>query len=148
MKIYLAADHAGFALKEALKKYLSGKGHEVVDMGASTLDPNDDYPDFMKPAAEALALSLSNGVDARGIFLGGSGQGEAMVANRVAGVRAAVLYNFDERAIKLSREHNDANVLCLGARFLTEPQTVAAVQLWLETPFSGEKRHVRRLAKF
>lgn len=144
-KICLAADHAGFELKEKIKKFLIDKGYEVKDFGSFSFDPNDDYPDFIRKAAEAVA---NNSEQSRGIVLGGSGQGEAMVANRYKGVRAAVLYKYDEEIIKLSREHNNANVLALGARFLKEKEAIKAVDLWLKTPFSGEERHKRRIDKF
>ncbi|KKU85117.1 MAG: Ribose-5-phosphate isomerase B [Parcubacteria group bacterium GW2011_GWA2_47_8b] len=144
MTIYLATDHAGFELKEKIKKFLAEKKYEVKDFGAFSYDENDDYPDFVKLAAEAVSKNPSD----RAIVLGGSGQGEAMVANRYKGVRAAVLYKFDEGIIKLFREHNDANVLSLGARFLEEKDALRAVELWLNTPFSGEERHSRRIAKF
>ena len=116
----------------------------MKDFGAFSYDENDDYPDFVKLAAEAVSKNPSD----RAIVLGGSGQGEAMVANRYKGVRAAVLYKFDEGIIKLFREHNDANVLSLGARFLEEKDALRVVELWLNTPFSGEERHSRRIAKF
>jgi len=155
MTIYLAADHAGFALKEKIKKFLADRSYAVEDCGAYKLDPEDDYPDFIKKAAEAVAQcekgspSNSSGQpQCRGIVIGGSGQGEAMVANRVKGVRAAVIYKFDKDIVKLSREHNDANVLSLGARFLKVKDALKAVKLWLDTPFSGEERHKRRIAKF
>ncbi|KKU76806.1 MAG: ribose-5-phosphate isomerase [Candidatus Harrisonbacteria bacterium RIFOXYA1_FULL_48_8] len=144
MTIYLATDHAGFELKEKIKKFLAEKKYEVKDFGAFSYDENDDYPDFVKLAAEAVSKNPSD----RAIVLGGSGQGEAMVANRYKGVRAAVLYKFDEGIIKLFREHNDANVLSLGARFLEEKDALRVVELWLNTPFSGEERHSRRIAKF
>jgi len=143
MKIHLAADHAGFELKEKIKKFLLEGGYEVKDHGALALDENDDYPDFMAPAAKAVAKEKGS----RGIFFGGSGQGEAMVANRVKGIRAAVYYGGAPKIITLSREHNDANVLSLGARFLTEKEAVAAVKLWLDTPFSNKERHLRRIKK-
>lgn len=146
MTIYLGADHAGFQLKETVKKYLSFRSdqYRVVDLGADRLTEGDDYPDFIRPVAEAVAADP----ESRGIVMGGSGQGEAMAANRVKGVRAAVIYHFDERAIKLSREHNNANVLALGARFLDDENALQAVYLWLATAFPGEERHRRRLAKF
>ena len=144
MTIYLATDHAGFELKEKIKKFLAEKKYEVKDFGAFSYDENDDYPDFVKLAAEAVSKNPSD----RAIVLGGSGQGEAMVANRYKGVRAAVLYKFDEGIIKLFREHNDANVLSLGARFLEEKDALRVVELWLNTPFSGEERHSRRITKF
>lgn len=142
--IYLASDHAGFELKEKLKAYLQELGYEVKDCGAFSYDETDDYPDFIALAARAVSESPKN---TRAIILGGSGQGEAMVANRFSGVRAAVYYGGGEKIITLSREHNDANVLLLGARFLTEEEAKRAVKLWLDTAFTGEERHQRRLKK-
>ncbi|PIR69498.1 MAG: ribose-5-phosphate isomerase, partial [Candidatus Niyogibacteria bacterium CG10_big_fil_rev_8_21_14_0_10_46_36] len=139
----LATDHAGFALKEKLKAYLQEGGHDVQDMGAHSLDDQDDYPDFIRPLAEAI----SKDPESRGIILGGSGQGEAMAANRVAGVRAAVYYGGDKEIVVLSREHNDANILSLGARFLSDEEAKSIVKLWLGTAFSGEVRHQRRIDK-
>lgn len=144
MIIYLAADHAGFELKEKIKKFLIDSGREVKDFGAFKYDENDDYPDFVRGAAEAVSENPAN----RAIVLGGSGQGEAMAANRYKNVRAAVVYKFDKSIVKLSREHNDANVLSLGARFLSARQALKAVELWLAAPFSDEERHKRRIAKF
>lgn len=149
MTVYLATDHAGFELKKKIKAWLETNGHQVKDFGASVYDPEDDYPDFMAPAAQALAEALAQDPENnRGIFLGGSGQGEAMIANRQKGVRAAVLYNYDENIVRLSREHNNANVLCLGARFLKEAEALEAVEIWLKTAFPGEARHKRRVDKF
>lgn len=145
--IYLATDHAGFNLKEVLKKYLSEIGFEAKDMGNFAYDENDDYPDWILPVARAVADDVKNGIDSKAIILGGSGQGEVIVANKVAGVRAAVLYNYNEDIIKLSRQHNNANVLSLGARFLSEDEAKKAVKLWLETEFSKEERHQRRIDK-
>ncbi len=142
--LYVASDHAGFELKEKLKVFLVDFGYEVKDLGAFSYDEKDDYPDFILPAALAVA---DNPEKNRAIILGGSGQGEAMAANRVKGVRAAVLYKYDENIIKLSREHNDANILSLGARFLDEEDAKKAVKLWLETPFSEDERHKRRIGK-
>ena len=112
MKIHLATDHAGLELKEKVKLYLSDLNYEVVDHGAYEYDALDDYPDFIFPCANAV----SNDPESKGIILGGSGQGEAMAANRVKGVRAAVFYNGPDEIIKLSRQHNNANILSLGAR--------------------------------
>lgn len=143
MKIHLGTDHAGFELKEKIKEFLAAEGREIVDHGAFTLDETDDYPDFIRPVADAV----SKDPESRGIVLGGSGQGEAMTANRYKGVRAAVFYGGTEDIVKLSREHNDANVLSLGARFIDNEMVKDVVKLWLETPFSGEERHKRRIAK-
>lgn len=141
--IYFAADHAGFELKEALVAYVAGLGYEVEDCGAFSLDPNDDYPAFMQKAGDAVAASpLAH----KAIILGGSGQGEAIVANRIPGVRAVVYYGGNPAIVRLSREHNDANVLSLGARFLTLDEAQNAVRLWLDTDFSGDERHIRRIA--
>ena len=151
MKIYLGSDHAGFELKEKIKKWFTlndaeGLGkYEVVDFGALTLNPKDDYPDFIRLVAEAVA---NDPEQSRGIILGGSGQGEAMVANRISGVRAAVYYGCSTSIVELSRQHNDANILSLGARFINEEEAFKAIKLWLDAPFSGDERHVRRISKF
>jgi ribose 5-phosphate isomerase B len=144
MKIFLGCDHAGFEMKEKLKTYLTELGYQAEDIGAFSYDEQDDYPDFISPVAQAVARDPENN---RGIALGGSGQGEAMVANRVKGVRAAVLYYYNENIIRLSREHNNANVLSLGARFLDDEEAKRAIKLWLETPFPGDERHARRIKK-
>ncbi|MCK9345015.1 MAG: RpiB/LacA/LacB family sugar-phosphate isomerase [Candidatus Pacebacteria bacterium] len=143
MRIFIGTDHAGFELKEALVPFLRELGHDVEDMGAHTFEALDDYPDFIRPVAEAVA----NDLESRGIILGGSGQGEAMCANRVKGIRAAVYYGGPFDIAVLSREHNDANILSLGARFVTEDETREVVRVWLETAFSGEEKHARRIAK-
>lgn len=143
MKIYISTDHAGFELKESLVPFLKSLGHEVEDVGAHTFEALDDYPDFIRPAAEAVASNPGS----RGIILGGSGQGEAMCANRVRGVRAAVYYGGPLDIVVLSREHNDANILSLGARFVDEDEAQKAVRLWLETSFTGEEKHTRRIKK-
>jgi len=142
--IYLASDHAGFELKEKIKFYLVQLGYEVEDFGAHFYDETDDYPDFISKAAEAVSKDPEN---SKGIIFGGSGQGEAMVANRKKGVRAAVVYSFNENIVRLSREHNDANILSLGARFLSEDEAKQIVRLWLDTKFSKEERHIRRINK-
>lgn len=144
MKIYIASDHAGFELKESLKFCLSSHGYEVEDLGNFEYDENDDYPDFVSEVAKKVAHDPKSN---RGIILGGSGQGEAICANRYRGVRAAVLYNYNEDIIRLSREHNNANILSLGSRFISEDEAKKAVRLWLETEFKGEERHVRRINK-
>jgi len=141
MKIYLASDHAGFEYKEAIAQMLIEMHCEVVDKRAFEEDPSDDYPALVRAAAEPLSREK----ESRAIVLGGSGQGEAMVANRIAGVRAAVYYGGPTDIIKLSREHNDANVLSLGARFLSIDDAKAAVKLWLDTEFSRDERHERRI---
>ena len=140
MTIYLGTDHAGFELKQAIKDMLTADGHSVEDMGAHSFDANDDYNEFIR----AVALQVQQNPDSRGIIFGGSGQGEAMQANRLKGVRAAVLYGSNVDIVKLSREHNNANVLSIGARFVDEQHAKDAVRLWLETGFSNQERHERR----
>ncbi|MDP3934690.1 MAG: RpiB/LacA/LacB family sugar-phosphate isomerase, partial [Candidatus Giovannonibacteria bacterium] len=142
MKIYIGADHAGFELKETLKKFLLELGHEVEDKGAFKYEPEDDYPDFIFPVARAVAGDPER---SRGVVIGGSGQGEAMAANRIKGARAAVFYGGNFEIIELSRKHNNANILSLGARFIDDEIAKKAVELWLKTPFEGE-RHERRIA--
>ncbi len=145
MKIYIATDHAGYEMKEHLASYLKKElGYAVVDMGAHQYDPDDDYPDFVSLAAREISRDPDH---ARGIVLGGSGEGEAIIANRFPNVRTAVYYGGPLDILKLSREHNNANILALGARFLAINEAKAAVKLWLETKFSEEERHVRRLKK-
>ena len=143
MKIYIGTDHAGFELKEQLKVFLSDLGWEVEDKGAFSFDPTDDYPDFVRPVAEAVALDEGS----FGIVLGKSGEGEAMVTDKVEGIRTAVYYGGSLDIPRLAREHNNANVLSLGAGFLTEDEAKQAVKIFIETPFSGEERHERRVEK-
>ena len=142
MKIHIATDHAGLDLKNVIRDYLISKGHEVTDHGAHEYDALDDYPDYIFPCAKAVASDL----ESRGIILGGSGQGEAMAANRVKGVRAAVFYNGPVEIVKLSREHNNANILSLGARFMTEDEIYGVIEMWLDESFGGG-RHQRRIDK-
>lgn len=142
LMVYLASDHAGFHLKEVLKEYLEDMLYEVTDMGTYS-EKACDYPDFVIPAAQAVARHKGS----LGIVLGGSGQGEAIAANKVRGIRAVVYNTPNPEIIILSKEHNDANVLSLGARFLKTDEAKAAVKLWLETPFSRSSRHIRRLRK-
>ncbi len=144
MKIFFAGDHAGFLMKQKLIEFVRSLGHEAEDMGPSSYDEKDDYPDFVVPAAKAIGNDPER---SRGVIIGRSGQGEAMSANRIRGARAAVYYGGDLEVIKKAREHNDANILSLGARFVTEAEAKEAVRVFLETPFSGDERHIRRLAK-
>lgn len=147
MKILIASDHAGFEMKEFLREWLVQEGYEVKDFGAYSYNEQDDYPDFMKLLGEEIS---KNPDGARGIILGGSGQGEAIVVNRNKDVRAAVYYGCKEEVIVLSRQHNDANVLALAARFLNKEEAKSAIKLWLDTKFdsSGEnERHFRRIEK-
>lgn len=142
MTIYFAADHAGFELKQVLVPFVRDElGYDVIDCGAYAYDPADDYPDFVHKAARNVA---ANPGDARAIVLGKSGQGEAMAANHCTNVRAAVYYGGPAEIVTLSREHNDANVLSLGAGFLGVDEAKDVVRTWLETAFSGDARHVRR----
>lgn len=142
--VHLAADHAGFEHKEEIKKWLETEGFVVVDHGATEFDPMDDFPDFIAQAAEAVADAPET---AKGIIFGGSGQGEAMAANRFKGVRAAVFYGGDERLVELSRQHNDTNVLSIGARFVDMDTTKRTIWTWLHaTPLLDEK-YTRRNRK-
>lgn len=143
MKIYIGSDHAGFELKEKINKYLVEQNYQTEDKGAFVLDGNDDYPNFIKLVAEAV--SLDN--DSFGIVLGGSGQGEQIVANKIDGIRAIEYYGGNLEIIKLGREHNNANILSLGARFIDEKEAFDAVKIFLKTKFSEEERHRRRLKK-
>jgi len=142
MKIYLASDHAGFELKQFLVTHFKGLGHEVEDCGAHKMDPLDDYPDFIIPASEKVAENPHS----RGIIMGGSGQGEAIAANRIKGVRAVVYYGGPVEIVKLSRTHNNANILSFGARFITHEKAAEIVDLWLYEPFEGG-RHIKRIDK-
>lgn len=160
MKVYIAADHAGLRMKAALFSLLEGMGHTVEDLGAYSLDPNDDYPDVVTPLAERVAREP----ESFGIVCAGSGQGEAMCANRITGVRAAVCYALVKATealdmegahaedgydvVRLARKHNNANILSIGSRFLTVHEATEAVRVFLSTPFSGDERHARRIAKF
>lgn len=139
MKIAIGADHAGFSLKEKLRLKLAGEGHEVVDYG-TTSDASCDYPDFAQPVAREVAQGRSD----RGILVCSTGVGMLMAANKVDGVRAAPAQNEDE--VHLTREHNDANVLTLGARYLDENQALNLIHVFLDTAFAGG-RHARRVAK-
>jgi ribose 5-phosphate isomerase B len=159
MKIYLGTDHAGFFLKEKIKEFLLKKGYTIEDCGAYSFDKEDDYPDFIAKAAAAISRNPQD----RAIVFGGSGQGEAMLANKFPHVRAGIFYSprippgpADKNGreshdpyemIRLIREHNDSNILSLGARLLSVEEAIKAVVLWLETPFLGERRHARRIEK-
>ena len=159
MKIYLATDHAGFALKEMVKKFLLEKKYEVEDCGAESFDPHDDYPDFIAKAAEKISENPTD----KAIIFGGSGQAEMMVANKFAHVRCALFYgpvlphgpidvNGDKsldpfEIVRLTRVHNNANILSIGARFVSPEDVKHAVTIWLNTEFLGEERHQRRIEK-
>jgi len=139
MRIAVASDHAGFAYKEMIRKILADQGHEVRDFGTCSDEPVD-YPVYIRPAAEAVA----EGKCERGVVLGGSGNGEAMVANRIRGIRCAVCWNHE--SARLARAHNDSNVLALGQRLISSEEALEIVRVWLATPFEGG-RHARRIAE-
>lgn len=151
MKIFIGTDHAGFTLKEKLVEFLKGQGHEVVDQGAYEYTEDDDYPDFVVPVAREVSKDPDN---ARGIILGATGQGEAIAANKFPHVRAIVYYGRGNPVVEnesgilaRSRAHNNANVLSLAARYFTEEDVIEIADFWLNAPFSGEERHIRRLGK-
>ena len=160
MKIYIGTDHAGFELKEKIKAYLLEKKYEVEDCGAFEFNKADDFPDFIGKVGQAVSKDPEN---SRGIIFGGSGQAEMMLANKFKGVRCALFYvpampvqavdatgrtsDNPYEIIRLTREHNNANILSFGARFLTEDQSKIAVESWLEQPFPGDGRHIRRINK-
>ena len=137
MKIAIGSDHAGFAYKEKIKTLLSSLGHDVTDFGTNSADPVD-YPVFIRP----VALAVARGEAQRGVVLGGSGNGEAMAANRVKGIRCALCWNVE--SARLARQHNDANMISLGQRMMSEAEALEIVRVWLETEFEGG-RHVRRI---
>ncbi|PID52338.1 MAG: ribose-5-phosphate isomerase [Candidatus Moraniibacteriota bacterium] len=148
MKIYLGTDHAGFQYKEIVKEYLKNETkYEVIDEGVYEYVKTDDYPDVIVPVAKSISQNRKKDIESRGIIFGGSGQGEAIVANRFSGVRCAVYYGGPKKIVTLSREHNNANILSIGARFVAEEDVVEIVKLWLSTEFSGDARHVRRIRK-
>ena len=148
MKIYFATDHAGFEMKNELLAFVRDELHfDVEDCGAFELDPHDDYPDFIAIAAQKVSEDAYVGRESKAIILGGSGQGEAMAANRYQGVRATTYYHHDLEIIQLSREHNNANVLSIGARFVSLEQAQDAVRLWLKTEYEPVDRHERRIQK-
>lgn len=152
MKIFVGSDHAGFGLKEKLIPYLRELNHQVEDKGAFEYNEEDDYPDFIIPVAREISMHPN---EVRGIVLGGSGQGEGMAANKFSDVRATVYYGQGqcvvteehESIIKISRADNDANILSLGARFITEEEMKEVVKEWLETPFKNTKKYQRRIIK-
>ena len=139
--IVLATDHAGFELKEHVKKFLLEKGFEIKDFGAIEYDASDDYPDFIIPASKFVSKNKLIG-----IIFGGSGQGEAIAANRIKGIRAVVFYNGPDDIIELSRMHNNANILSIGARFVDNQRAEEIINLWLSTTFE-EGRHKKRISK-
>ena len=139
MRIHIGSDHAGLDFKNRIVEHLQSQGHDVTDHGPHTFDPLDDYPVFCIPAAEAVAKDHGS----FGIVLGGSGNGEQMAANKVKGIRAALVWSIE--TAKLAREHNDANVISLGGRVHDEAYCLQLVDTFLNTPFTGDERHVRRI---
>jgi ribose 5-phosphate isomerase B len=143
MRVHLGSDHAGLELKEHLLAWLADQGHEAVDHGPFVYDADDDYPVFCLRAAEAVAADGQDGLGTFGIVIGGSGNGEQMAANKVRGVRAALVWN--EEIATLAREHNDANVISLGGRMHSLDEMTRFIEVFLGTPYSGEQRHTRRI---
>jgi ribose 5-phosphate isomerase B len=139
MRIHIGSDHAGLEFKNTIVSHLQAQGHAVTDHGPHTYDPLDDYPVFCIPAAEAVAADP----ESLGIVLGGSGNGEQIAANKVKGIRAALVWN--EATAIAAREHNDANVIAIGGRMHSESEALALVDLFIATPFSHDERHVRRI---
>jgi ribose 5-phosphate isomerase B len=142
MKLLIASDHTGFELKNRIRDFLIEEGFTVEDMGAATLIPDDNYPEIMIPVAMRV---LNDPENTRAIILGKSGQGEAMVVNRFPGIRAIVYYGKNLEIIRLGREHNDSNILSIGAGFVEFEEAREAVRLWISTSFSGDERHVKRI---
>ncbi|HET6215314.1 MAG TPA: ribose-5-phosphate isomerase [Micromonosporaceae bacterium] len=141
MRVYLGADHAGYELKVHLVSHLVKQGYEVVDVGAARFDPEDDYPRFCLSAAARVVADPGS----IGVVVGGSGNGEQISANKVVGARAALAWNTE--TARLAREHNDANLVAIGARMHTIDEATSIVETFLATPFSGAERHVRRIAQ-
>ncbi len=144
MRVHIGSDHAGLELKDHLLGWLADQGHEVVDHGPFHYDALDDYPVFCLRAAEGVAADLADGTEAAGVVVGGSGNGEQMAANKVDGIRAALVWSTETAA--LAREHNDANVVSVGGRMHALHDLTGFIEVFLTTPFSGEERHVRRIA--
>ena len=145
MRIHIATDHAGLDFSEQIQTHLRAAGHEVIDHGPQSYDPVDDYPSFCINAASATVRDQAAGIPTLGIVFGGSGNGEQIAANKVRGARAALVWNVD--TAKLAREHNDANVISIGARQHSLEVAIELIDAFIAEPFSGEERHVRRIAK-
>lgn len=145
MRIHIATDHAGLEFSRDLQEHLELNGHEVIDHGPREYDPLDDYPSFCINAARAVVADQTAGVEALGVVFGGSGNGEQMAANKVKGARAALVWNLD--TAKLAREHNNANVISIGARQHSIDEAVLFIDAFIATPFSADERHVRRIAQ-
>ena len=145
MRIHIATDHAGLDFSKDLQQHLRGNGHEVIDHGPAEYDALDDYPSFCINAAQAVVVDQRDGVEALGIVFGGSGNGEQIAANKVVGARAALVWNIS--TAELARQHNDANVISIGARQHTVDEATSFIDAFIATPFSGEERHARRIAQ-
>jgi len=145
MRVHLGSDHAGLELKDHLVAWLAEQGHEPVDHGPFAYDAEDDYPAFCIRAAEGVAADRAAGLDSLGVVIGGSGNGEQMAANKVSGIRAALVWS--EEIAVLAREHNDANVISVGGRMHSVEDTTRFIEVFLATAFSGEERHVRRIGQ-
>ncbi|TYC99467.1 ribose-5-phosphate isomerase [Arthrobacter echini] len=145
MRVHLATDHAGMELSAHLVSHLSRAGYDVVDHGPASYDPEDDYPSFCIRAAQAVVADQDTGVEALGIVLGGSGNGEQIAANKVHGVRAALAWNLD--TARLARQHNDANVVAVGGRQHSVEEATRIIEVFLAEAFSGAERHSRRIAQ-
>ncbi|GAA3948465.1 ribose-5-phosphate isomerase [Microbacterium soli] len=145
MRIHIATDHAGLDFSTRLQEHLRSAGHEVTDHGPVAYDALDDYPAFCIRAAQAVVADQAAGIEALGVVFGGSGNGEQIAANKVHGIRAALVWNTS--TAQLAREHNDANVISIGARQHTFEEVTSLIDAFIATPFSGEERHVRRIAQ-
>jgi len=145
MRIHIATDHAGLEFSKDLQDHLTTAGHEVVDHGPKTYEPLDDYPSFCINAARAVVADQANGIEALGVVFGGSGNGEQIAANKVTGARAALVWNVS--TAELARQHNDANLIAIGARQHPVEDAVLFIDTFIATPFSGEERHARRIAQ-
>lgn len=145
MRIHIATDHAGLEFSKDLQQHLTNAGHSVIDHGPTSYDPLDDYPSFCINAARAVVVDQLAGIEALGIVFGGSGNGEAIAANKVTGARAALVWNVS--TAELGRQHNDANVIAIGARQHTFEEVTTFVDTFIATPFSDEERHERRIAQ-
>ncbi|RZS59369.1 ribose 5-phosphate isomerase B [Microcella putealis] len=145
MRIHVATDHVGLEFSQTVQQHVAGQGHEVIDHGPTSYDPLDDYPAFCINAARAVARDREAGIESLGVVFGGSGNGEQMAANKVEGIRAALVWN-DATAV-LAREHNDANVIAVGARQHSVDEALRFIDIFIQTPFPGEERHVRRIGQ-
>ena len=145
MKIHIGTDHAGLDFKNIITNHLTKQGHQVTDHGAYEFNPEDDYPAFCIATAEAVMADEVDGNQSLGVVFGGSGNGEQIAANKVTGIRAALVWNED--TAKLARQHNNANVISIGARQHTQEEALHLIDLFINEPFSGDERHVRRISQ-